>query len=90
MTEGFKPETPGAPPSSDAGSRAKNEKPPARGSVARAALYVSLIAVAAGITYAAVRGALARPPVDPATERIRVLIDEANRLLKELDDKRNG
>jgi hypothetical protein len=77
MTEGIKPETPDAPPSN--GSK-----------VARGVIYFGFVVVAAGITYAVVRGAFARPPVDPTAERIRVLIDEANRLLKELDDKRSG
>jgi len=77
MTEDFKPETQGAAPSSGA-------------KVGRAVIYFGFVVVAAGITYAVVRGALARPPADPTAERIRVLIEEANRLLKELDDKRSG
>jgi hypothetical protein len=77
MTEGFKPETEIVPPSNGA-------------KVARAVTYFGFVVVAAGITYAVVRGMLARPPADPTAERIRVLIDEANRLLKELDDKRSG
>jgi hypothetical protein len=68
---------------------ARSGKPRARAKVARALLYASLLAVSAGIVYAVLRGACARP-VDPTTERIRSLIDEANRLLKELDDKRSG
>ncbi|HTV73926.1 MAG TPA: hypothetical protein VME66_09505, partial [Candidatus Acidoferrales bacterium] len=53
-------------------------------------VYVGLVAVSAGIAFAVVRATLTRAPVDPTTERIQSLIDEANRLLQELDDKKPG
>jgi hypothetical protein len=53
-------------------------------------VYVGLVAVSAGIAFAVVRATLTRAPVDPTTERIQALIDEANRLLQELDDKKPG
>ncbi|GAC1308925.1 MAG: hypothetical protein NVSMB19_22370 [Vulcanimicrobiaceae bacterium] len=56
--------------------------------VRRALIFVGIAAASAGIAYAIVRATLARPPADPTTERIQQLIDEANRLLKQLDDKK--
>jgi hypothetical protein len=54
----------------------------------RALLFIGIAAASAGLAYAIVRATLTRPPVDPATERIQQLIDEANRLLKQLDEKK--
>ncbi len=51
--------------------------------------FIGVAAVSAGIAYAIVRVALARVPTDPTTERIQQLIDEANRLLAQLDDKKS-
>ncbi len=56
--------------------------------VRRALIFVGIAAASAGIAYGIVRATLARPPADPTTERIQQLIDEANRLLKQLDDKK--
>jgi hypothetical protein len=54
----------------------------------RALLFVALAAASAAIVFAIVRATLSRTPADPTTERIQQLIDEANRLLKQLDDKK--
>jgi len=54
----------------------------------RALLFIGIAAASAGLAYAIVRATLTRAPVDPATERIQQLIDEANRLLKALDEKK--
>ncbi len=54
----------------------------------RAFTFIGVAIVAAGLVYALVRATLARPPADPTTERIQQLIDEANRLLKQLDEKK--
>ncbi len=56
----------------------------------RAALFVALAAASAGLAFAIVRATLTRHPSDPTTERIQQLIDEANRLLKQLDEKKTG
>jgi hypothetical protein len=58
--------------------------------VRRALLFVAIAAASAGLAFAVVRATLARPPADPTTERIQQLIDEANRLLKQLDEKKPG
>lgn len=61
--------------------------PPTDNGLLRAVIFVGIAAASAGIAYGIVRATLARPPADPTTERIQQLIDEANRLLKQLDDK---
>lgn len=58
------------------------------GSLRRALIFVGIAAASAGVAYGIVRATLARPPADPTTERIQQLIDEANRLLKTLDEKK--
>jgi hypothetical protein len=53
----------------------------------RALVFVGIAIASAGLAFAIVRTTLVRPPSDPTTERIQALIDEANRLLKALDEK---
>jgi hypothetical protein len=55
----------------------------------RAFIYIGIAAASAGVAYAVVRVMLARVPTDPTTERIQQLIDEANRLLAQLDEKKS-
>lgn len=57
-------------------------------SMRRALGFFGIAVVSAGIAFAIVRATLMRAPTDPTTERIQQLIDEANRLLKQLDDKK--
>lgn len=56
----------------------------------RAVLWLSVAGASAAVTYFAVRAMMRRTPVDPTSERIQALIDEANRLLRTLDDKKHG
>jgi len=69
-----------------------NGAPPERDKrLARALMFVGLAAVSAGVAYALIRAALSRQTADdPTAERIASLIEEANRLLKELDEKKPG
>jgi hypothetical protein len=54
-----------------------------------AAGIVAVAAVSAGMTYVLIRFALRRAaPIDPTSERIQKLIDEANSLIRTLDDKK--
>jgi hypothetical protein len=54
----------------------------------RTILFIAVAAASAGLAFAVIRATLLKPPSDPTTERIQQLIDEANRLLKQLDDKK--
>lgn len=74
-------------------AKRENGAPPERsnGSTAwRTLVFVCIAAASAGLAYAVVRSTLQRPPADPTTERIQSLIDEANRLLRALDDQKRG
>lgn len=55
----------------------------------RTLLFIAIAAASAGLAFAVIRATLLKPPSDPTTERIQQLIDEANRLLKQLDDKKS-
>ncbi len=76
------------PPSSENGA-----VPPASANsvvLQRTLVGVAIAAVSAAITFFFVRGAMRRAPVDETSERIQSLIDEANRLLRTLDEKKHG
>lgn len=53
-------------------------------------LGVSVAAVGATLAYVSLRLASAQRREDPTTQRIQELIDEANSLLKALDDQRHS
>ncbi len=55
----------------------------------RTLIWVGVAGLSTAIAVAAVRVLLAREPVDPTSRRIQQLIDEANQLLKTLDDQRH-
>jgi hypothetical protein len=65
---------------------------PAQGvGMRKALLFAGIAAVSIGVAFLVVRAAVRRPPPpDPTTERIQALIDEANRLLRELDDQKRA
>ncbi|MDQ2663367.1 MAG: hypothetical protein M3Y18_04940 [Candidatus Eremiobacteraeota bacterium] len=52
-------------------------------------IWVGVAGLSAALAFAVVRAMLARQPSDPTSQRIQHLIDEANQLLKTLDDQRN-
>jgi hypothetical protein len=56
--------------------------------VRRALVLIGIAAASAGLAYVIIRTSLKPAPADPTTERIQQLIDEANRLLKALDEKK--
>lgn len=59
-------------------------------SLARTLVWVGVAGLSAALAFAVVRIALTRRPADPTSQRIQQLIDEANSLLKTLDDQRNA
>jgi hypothetical protein len=76
-------------PSADGGAVQKR-----RGStVGRTLMWVGIASASAALTasvvFVVIRAALRRPqPGDETTDRIQALIDEANRLIKTLDEKK--
>ena len=56
----------------------------------RTLAFLGVAALSAGLIFALVRAAFQRTPSDPAAERIQSLIDEANRLLKQLDEQKRA
>ena len=55
----------------------------------RTLIWVGVAGVGAAVAFVAVRALLNRRPADPTSQRIQQLIDEANHLLKTLDEQRN-
>ena len=56
--------------------------------VRRTLFWLGVAGVSAALTYVVIRSALRRPPADPTTQRIEALIDEANRLLRALEEQK--
>lgn len=54
----------------------------------RALFWVGVAGASAAIAFFVLRSAMKRPPADPTTQRIEALIDEANRLLKALEEQK--
>jgi len=54
----------------------------------RALVWFGIASASALLTFLVVRATMRRAPVDPTSARIQSLIDEANRLLRALDDQK--
>ena len=70
----------------------QNEPLPQNGSaqnITRTLLWVGVAGLSAALAFAVMRALVARQPIDPTSRRIQELIDEANQLLKTLDDQRS-
>lgn len=63
-------------------------KPSRDTSLRRALFWIGVAGVSAAISYMVIRSAMRRSPADPTTQRIEALIDEANRLLKALEEQK--
>jgi hypothetical protein len=57
--------------------------------LARTLVWLGIAGASAALTFVALRATMRRvPPADETTERIQTLIEEANRLIKALDEKK--
>lgn len=61
-------------------------------SLTRALVWIGVAGLTAGVAFAVARALIAaqRPPDDPTSLRIQQLIDEANALLKTLDEQKHS
>lgn len=55
----------------------------------RTLVWIGVAGLSAALAFTVVRALMARQPADPTSQRIQQLIDEANQLLKTLDDQRH-
>lgn len=55
----------------------------------RTLVWIGVAGLSAALAFTVVRALLSRQPADPTSQRIQQLIDEANQLLKTLDDQRH-
>ena len=92
MAEGPSLETYTNSPNSLNGSHAPGDvaATAAGGSGRGALVFLGLAIAGAAIAFTVIRGVTRKRPADPTTERIQALIDEANRLLKQLDEQKPG
>ena len=64
---------------------------PASFPLRRTLVWLSIAGASAALTVLILRASMSgRRPSDETTERIQALIDEANRLIKTLDEKKSG
>lgn len=57
------------------------------GTLTRTLIWVGVAGLSAALAFTLLRSRMLRRPADPTSRRIQQLIDEANQLLKTLDDK---
>lgn len=55
----------------------------------RTLMWIGVAGLGAAVAFTVARALLNRRPADPTSQRIQQLIDEANHLLKTLDEQRN-
>jgi hypothetical protein len=58
--------------------------------VTKALVWIGVAGLGAALAFAVVRALVTRRPGDPTSQRIQELIDEANQLLKTLDDQKHS
>ena len=57
--------------------------------IAKTLIWIGVAGLSAALAFTVIRAMISRQPVDPTSQRIQQLIDEANSLLKTLDDQRH-
>lgn len=57
--------------------------------ITRTLVWIGVAGLSAALAFTVVRSIVGRKPADPTSQRIQQLIDEANQLLKTLDDQRH-
>lgn len=57
--------------------------------VTRTLLWIGVAGLSAALAFTVVRALVGRRPADPTSQRIQTLIDEANQLLKTLDEQKH-
>ncbi|HET7814810.1 MAG TPA: hypothetical protein VFL13_10605 [Candidatus Baltobacteraceae bacterium] len=57
--------------------------------ITRTLVWIGVAGLSAALAFTVVRSIVGRKPSDPTSQRIQQLIDEANQLLKTLDDQRH-
>lgn len=55
----------------------------------RTLIWIGVAGLSAAVAVTVVRALMNRRPADPTSQRIQTLIDEANQLLKTLDEQRH-
>jgi hypothetical protein len=65
------------------------EPQPRDANLTRTLVWIGVAGLSAALAFTVVRAVLTRQPADPTSQRIQQLIDEANQLLKTLDDQRH-
>jgi hypothetical protein len=73
-----------APQSSSDGGNGGNH------AVGKTWLWIGVAGISAALAFTVVRAVIGRRPADETSQRIQHLIDEANTLLKTLDDKKHA
>lgn len=58
------------------------------GTLTRTLVWIGVAGLSAALAFTLIRAAITRRPIDPTSRRIQELIDEANQLLKTLDEQR--
>ncbi len=56
--------------------------------VTKTLIWLGVAGLSAALAFTVVRAFVKRQPVDPTSQRIQTLIDEANQLLRTLDEQR--
>jgi len=76
-----------APPGENGASPAPGNP---NATLTRTLVWVGIASASAALTFFLVRASMRRAPADETSERIQTLIDEANRLLRTLDEKKSN